>query len=66
MTIFQPLADRSPQKPPGRASRNKVLANSADDPDAANKLDDFGGCDNSDDSNDFLMTSSASWPSCKT
>ena len=41
MVIFRPLPARSPQSPPGRASRNKVLADSADDPDYAEKPDDL-------------------------
>ena len=39
MAIFRPLAARSPQRPPGQARRNKVLADSADDPDDADKPD---------------------------
>ena len=42
MAIFQPLAARSPQRPPGPAWRNKVLADSADDPDDADKPDVLG------------------------
>ena len=49
MTIFRPLAARSPQGPPGPAWRNKVLADSANDPDDADKLDDLDESDNSDD-----------------
>ena len=41
MTIFRPLAARKPQRPPGQAWRNKVLADSADDPDDAAKPDDL-------------------------
>ena len=65
MAISQLLAARRPQKPPGRASRNKALADSAEDPDDANKPDDLDESDNSDDSDDSLMTSWASCPSCK-
>ena len=60
MAIFRPLADRSPHRPPGAAWRNKVLADSADDPDDADKPDDLDESDNSDESDDSLMTS---WPS---
>ena len=45
MAIFQLLAARSPQSPPGRASRNKVLADSADHPDDAHKPDDLAESD---------------------
>ena len=65
MAIFRPLAARSPQRPPGPAWRNKVLADSADDPDDADKPDDLDESDNSDDSDDSLMPSWASCPSCK-
>ena len=57
MATFQPLAARSPQRPPGRAWRNKVLADSADDPDDADKPNDIDESDNSDDSDDPLTTS---------
>ena len=56
---------RRPQRPPGWAWRNKVLADSADDPDDAHKLDDLDEFDNSDVSDDSLMTSSATCPSSK-
>ena len=65
MTTFRALAARSPQRPPGQARRNKVLADSADDPDDADKPDDLDESDNSDDSDDSLMTSRASYPNCK-
>ena len=65
IATFRLLAARSPQSPPGRASRNKVLADSADDPDDADKPDDLNESDNSDDSDDSLMTSWASCPSSK-
>ena len=65
IAIFRPFAARSLQRPPGRAWRNKVLADSADDPDDADKPDDLDESDNSDDSDDSLMTSWASCPSCK-
>ena len=55
MSIFRPLAARSPQRPPGQARRNKVLADSADDPDDADKPDDLEESDNSDDPDDSLM-----------
>ena len=45
------------QRPPGRASRNKVLADSADDPDDADKPNALDGSDNCDNSDDFLMSS---------
>ena len=65
MAIFRPLAARRAQRPPGPAWRNKVLADSADDPDDADKPDDLDESDNSDDSDDSLMTSRASYPHCK-
>ena len=65
MAIFRPLAARSPQRPPGPAWRNKVLADSADDPDDADKPDDLDESDNSDDFDDSLMTSWASCPDRK-
>ena len=37
MAIFGSLTAGSPEGSSGRASRNKVLADSADDPDDANK-----------------------------
>ena len=45
MAIFRPLAARSPQRSPGQARRNKVLADSADDPDDADKADDLDESD---------------------
>ena len=63
MVIFRPLAARSPQRPTGRAWRNKVLADSADDPDDVHNADDLDESDNSDDSDDSLM---ASWPLVQT
>ena len=46
MALFRSLAARSPQRPPGRAWRNKALADSADDPDDADKPDDLNDSDN--------------------
>ena len=65
MAIFRPLATRSPQRLPGRASRNKVLADSVNDPDNAEKPDDLDESDNSYDSDGSPMTSWAYYPSCK-
>ena len=45
MVIFRPLAARSPQSPPGPASRDKLLTDSADDPDDADKPDDLDESD---------------------
>ena len=45
MTIFRPLAARNPHRPPGAAWRNKVLADSADDPDNADKPDELDESD---------------------
>ena len=57
MITLWSLTARSPQKPPGRARRNKVLANSVDDRDDADMPDDLDESDNSDDSDDPLMFS---------
>ena len=65
MAIFRPLAARSPQRPPGQTWRNKILADSANDPDDADKPDDLDESDNYDDSDDFFVTSRASYPNCK-
>ena len=65
ITIFRPLAARSPQKPPGPARRNKVLADSPNDPDNADKADDLNGSDNPDGSDDTLITAWGSYPNCK-
>ena len=62
---FRPLAARSPHKPPGRARRNKVLADSADDPDDAEKPDDLHESDNSDNSDDSLIPSWACYQAVK-
>ena len=41
MANFRPLAGRRLRKPLGRAWRNKVVADSGDDPDDADKPDDL-------------------------
>ena len=65
MAIFRPLAARSPQKPPGPTWRNKVLPDSPNDPDGADNADDLSESDYPNDSDDTLITSWASYPSCK-
>ena len=65
MAIFRPLPARSPQKPPGPAWRNKVLADSPNHPDNADKADDLNESDNPDGSDDTLITAWASYPNCK-
>ena len=45
MAIFRRLAARSPQRSPGRGWRNKVLADSVDDPDDADKPDELNESD---------------------
>ena len=57
MSIFQPLATRSHQRPPSRASRNKELADSTDSPGDADKPDNLNEFDISDDSAAILVTS---------
>ena len=65
MAIFQHHGGQNPQRPPGQTWRNKILADSANDPDDADKPDDLDESDNYDDSDDSLVTSRASYPNCK-
>ena len=65
MAIFRPLAASSFQRPPCPARRNKVLADSANDPDDAGKPDGLNESDKSDHSDESLMTSKASYPNCR-